>query len=97
MSSDKILNMSAVSLFIITPNWKQTKHSPTGECMAQMVKSLPAIQETQVQSLGCEDPLEKTMATNPLQYSCLQNPMDRGAWQATVHGVAKESDTTEAT
>ena len=26
---------------------------------------------------------------NPLQYSCLQNPMDGGAWQATVHGVAK--------
>ena len=32
---------------------------------------------------------------NPLQYSCLENPMDRGAWQATVHGVAKESDMTE--
>ena len=29
---------------------------------------------------------------NPLQYSCLENPMDRGAWQATVHRVAKESD-----
>jgi len=26
---------------------------------------------------------------NPLQYSCLRNPMDRGAWQTTVHGVAK--------
>ena len=26
---------------------------------------------------------------NPLQYSCLENPMDRGAWQATVHGVAR--------
>ena len=26
---------------------------------------------------------------NPLQYSCLENPMDRGVWQATVHGVAK--------
>ena len=27
---------------------------------------------------------------NPLQYSCLEDPMDRGAWQATVHGVAKK-------
>ena len=33
--------------------------------------------------------------SNPLQYSCLENPMDRGVWQATVHGVAKYSDTTE--
>ena len=32
----------------------------------------------------------------PLQYSCMKNPMDRGAWRATVHGVA-ESETTEAT
>jgi len=31
---------------------------------------------------------------NPLQYSCLGNPMDRGAWQAIVHGITKESDTT---
>ena len=31
---------------------------------------------------------------NPLQYSWLRNPMDRGAWQATVHMVSKESDTT---
>ena len=31
---------------------------------------------------------------NPLQYSCLGNPTDRGAWQATVHGGHKESDTT---
>ena len=32
---------------------------------------------------------------NPLQYSCLENPMDRMAWQATVHGVAKELDMTQ--
>ena len=47
--------------------------------MAQLVKNSPATQEIQVQSLGWEDPLEKEMA---LQYSCLENPMDRGAWQA---------------
>ena len=34
---------------------------------------------------------------NPLQYSCLENPMDRGAWRAIVHGATKESDMTEAT
>ena len=33
---------------------------------------------------------------NPFQYSCLGNPMDRGAWWATVHGVAKKSDRTLA-
>ena len=32
---------------------------------------------------------------NPLQYSCLENPMDRGAWLATDHGVSKELDTTK--
>ena len=32
---------------------------------------------------------------NLLQYSCLETPMDRGAWWAAVHGVSKESDTTE--
>ena len=52
-----------------------------------MIKHLPAMQETQVQSLGQEDPLEKDMATH--SSSCLENPMDRGAWWAIVHGVEK--------
>ena len=56
--------------------------------VAQSVKNLPAVQETRVRSLGWEDPLEKEMAT-PLQYPCLENLMDRGAWWATVHGVEK--------
>ena len=49
------------------------------------------MQETQemcVQSLGWEDPLEEEN-DNPLQYTCLENPMGRGAWWAVVHGVAK--------
>ena len=46
------------------------------------------MQETQVRSLSQEDPLEKEMATH-FQYSCLENPMDREAWRATVHGVTK--------
>ena len=44
------------------------------------------MQETWVQSLGGEDPLEKGMATHS-SYSYLENPMDRGAWWATVHRV----------
>ena len=46
--------------------------------VAQMVKRLPTMQETRVQSLGWEDRLE--------------NPMDRGAWQATVHGRQRVGD-----
>ena len=64
--------------------------------MAQPVKYLPATdeaQEMQVPSLGWEDPLEEENG-NPLQYSCLKNPTDRGVQQATVYGVA-ESDTTK--
>ena len=57
--------------------------------MTQVVKNLLAVQETQVQSLGQKDSLEKGMAGNPLQYSCLENSMDRGASQAAVHGVAE--------
>ena len=44
--------------------------------------------------LGREDPLEEEMAA-PLQYSCLENPTDRGTWWATVHWGTKESDMTE--
>ena len=46
------------------------------------------MQETWVSSLGLEDFLEKGMAMHS-KYSCLENPTDREAWQATVHGVAK--------
>ena len=53
-----------------------------------MVKNPPAMQETWVQSLFLEDPLEKGRATHS-SILAWKNPMDRGAWQVTVHGVAK--------
>ena len=53
-----------------------------------MVKNPPAMQETRVSSLGWEDPLEEGMATHSSILAC-RIPMDRGAWWATVHGVAK--------
>ena len=56
--------------------------------VAQLVKNLPAVQETRVGSLGQgRSPGERN--GNPLQYSCLENLMDTGAWWAAVHGVAK--------
>ena len=52
--------------------------------MAQLVKNLPAMQEPRFNLWVRKDSLEKEMA-----YSCLENSIDRGAWQATVHGIAK--------
>ena len=56
--------------------------------VAQLVKSSPAVQDTQVPSLGWEDPLEEGMAAHS-SILAWRIPMDRGAWRATVLGVAK--------
>ena len=56
--------------------------------VAQRLKCLPAMQETRVQSLGWEDPLEKEMATH-FRILAWRIPMDRGVWQAIIHGVSK--------
>ena len=67
-------------------------HTHTCMCMAslvaQKVKNLPAMRETWVRSLGQEDPLEKGMVTHS-SFLAWKNPIDRGAWQTTVHGVTK--------
>ena len=72
-----------------SPNTSHSPHCISGHekvfftcqtsLVAQTVKHLPTMQETWVRSLGWEDPLEKEMATQ-LHYSCLENPMHRGAW-----------------
>ena len=59
-----------------------------------MVKNLPAKVED-VGSIPRSGGYPGERNGNPLQYSCLGKPMDREGWQATVHGVRKESDTTE--
>ena len=65
-------------------NWTTTVSS----LVAQLAKNLPAMQETWVRSLGWEDPLEKGMTTHS-SILAWRIPLDRGAWQATVHRVAK--------
>ena len=75
---------AAVSDNILSP----TLLKGIDHCLTRLRNHHLPMQETQVESLGQEDPLEKENG-NPLQYSCLENSMDRGAWRATVHGVAK--------
>ena len=58
-----------------------------------VVKNLPA-NEGEAGSISRSGRSPGEENDNPLQYSCLENSMDRGGWQATVHGVATESDTT---
>ena len=55
--------------------------------MAQMVKNLPTMQETQVRFLDWEDPQGKKGMSTHFQYFCLENSMNRGVRWATVHGV----------
>ena len=55
-----------------------------------MVKNLPAVREIWVRSQGREDPPGEETGT-PLVYSRLENPMDRGAWQTTVHGQQSQT------
>ena len=61
--------------------------------MAQTVKNLPVLQQTQVQFLGWDGSLEEGVATHS-SVLVWRIPMDRGAWQATAHGIT-ESDKTE--
>ena len=64
--------------------------------VAQMVKNLPAMQDDPGSILRSGRSSGGGNG-NPLQYSCLGNPIDRAAWEATIHGVAKSQQTQWAT
>ena len=64
--------------------WQEETNYKCQIFVAQLVKNPPAMRETWVRSLGWEDPLEKGNG-NPLQHSCLENPLDG----ETVRGVTK--------
>ena len=74
------LLMFLLAVLILACDW--------ASLVAQRAKNLPAAQETQVQFLGQEDPLEKGMATH-FSILGLENSMDRGDWWATIHGITK--------
>ena len=57
--------------------------------VALAVKNLPAVDAEDVGSIHGSGRSPEGGHGNPLQYSCLENPMEKGAWRATVHGVAK--------
>ena len=83
-----LLQMALVHSFLWLNN------IPSTSLVAQRVKNLLVMQETQFLIPGLRrSPGEGN--GNPLQYSCLGNTMARVVWQAIVHGVCKESDTTE--
>ena len=69
---------------------KKNNNNFRASLVAQLVKNLPAMQES---SCNAGDPGSGRSPGegngNPLQYSCLENPIERGAWQVTVHGVAR--------
>ena len=64
------------------------RYGTWGSLVAQTVKNPPAMQETWVQSLSWEDPLEEEMATHSSIFAW-RIPTDRGPWWATVHGVTQ--------
>ena len=81
-------------MLIIFPKTVRRSSGPCAFLVAQKVKNLPAMQETTCSTgdLGLIPGSGRSRGEgndNPLQYSYLGNSMDRGAWQATVHGVAR--------
>ena len=80
----KLYALKNVHNWLVTPALRASQVAP-------VVKNLPA-NAGDIRDSGLIPGLERSPGGgngNPLQYSCLENPMDRGAWQATVYRVAK--------
>ena len=79
--------LTLLSMKIISKQSKiRTKDQPS---QVALVVNNPPVNAGVVDSISVSGRSPGGGRGNPLQYSCLENPMDRGAWRATVHGVAE--------
>ena len=83
---DQLCLMYVCLIYVHTCTWH------VGFPGGSVLKNTPAVRERWFHPRFRKIPWRRN--GSPLQYSCLENPMDRGAWWATVHGVAKELDMT---
>ena len=81
--SENLLESLAFTLHLDHTWWLRGKESACKVGESVELGSIPGLERFPGEGNG-----------NPLQYSCLENSMDRGAWWATIHGVTKESDMT---
>ena len=88
MNINKTLALSLLQVETLFKMRGQIVKGMRASLVAQRVKGLPAMWAIWVPSSGREDFPGKGNG-HPLQYSCLENAMDGGAWQATVNGIAK--------
>ena len=86
----KLLSKSFHSLVLMNIFWDLIIHKGFPGASAVMNPLANSVDVGSIPGLGRSPGVGNG---NPLQYSCLGNPMDRGAWWATVHGVAKDSGT----
>ena len=85
----KALKLVCSESTLLGISFKTGNLSNSWQEVAQRLKHLPAMWETWVSSIPGSGKSSGEGNGNPLQYSCLENPMDGGAWWAIVHGVAK--------
>ena len=85
------------AVFRVASSFENVDVVPTGASQVVLVVKNPPASAGDIRAVGLIPGSGRSWHGNPLQYSCLVNPMERGAWRAMVHGVAKTQTWTEVT